>query len=88
MTPTPYLANSPALTADRGRWYLPVDWNCVPVVYDHLRLRGCRSTLCLDAAARTAQLVLWPGTDPFKAARLLGELTGQQAPPAPLRLAA
>jgi hypothetical protein len=87
MTPSPYLQNSPPLTADRGRWCLPVAWDLVPVVYDHLRLRGCRSTLCLDVGTRTAHLMLWPGTDPWTAAGLLCELTGQ-TPPAPLLRAA
>jgi hypothetical protein len=86
MTPSPFLQSSPNLTADRGRWCLVVAWENVPVVYDHLRLRGCRSTLCLDPVSRAAHLVLWPGVDPWKAADLVGRLTGRA--PVPQRQAA
>jgi hypothetical protein len=86
MTPAPYVSTTPTLTADRGRWCLPVAWEQVPVVYDHLRLRGCRSTLCLDPVSRAASLILWPGVDPWKAAALIGRLTGQT--PVPLAQAA
>ena len=86
MTPSPYVQSSPQLTADRGRWCLSIDWASVPVVYDYLRLRGCRSTLCLDPISRAAHVVLWPGVDPYKAADLLGRLTGRV--PVPLRQAA
>src|SRR5438270_10971736 len=73
---TVYKLDQPPLTADRNLWCVPVPWELASVARGHLKARGCPSTLCLDAAAREAHLVLWPGVDPRRAADLLGQLTG------------
>lgn len=67
-----------SLTADRNLWCVPVPWTLATVVRGHLKARGCPATLCLDAAAREAHLVLWPGVDPRRTIDLLGQLTGER----------
>ena len=68
----------PTLTADRNLWCIPVPWELAPVARGHLKARGCPTTLCLDAAAHEAHLVLWPGVDPRRTIDLLGQLTGER----------
>jgi hypothetical protein len=77
---------TPPLTADRGRWTVEVPWGLLNTAHDHLRRRGCPSTLCIDPAARQAHLVLWPGVDPTRALELLRQLAGH--PPSLSLLAA
>jgi hypothetical protein len=73
--------DQPALTADRNLWCVPLPWDLAAVARDHLKSRGCPTTLCLDPAAREAHLVLWPGVDPRRTIDLLGQLTGERPTP-------
>jgi hypothetical protein len=68
----------PNLSTDRGLCCVPIPWNLVPVVRGHLKARGCPTTLCLDAAAREAHLIPWPGIDPRRVVDLLAQLTGER----------
>jgi hypothetical protein len=77
MPPHGSLLAHPPLTADRGRWSVPVPWAVVGTARDYLARRGCPGTLCLDAVARRAELILWPGADPGQALDLLDHLNGQ-----------
>lgn len=78
--------DAPALTTDRGQWTLSIPWHLVGTAHDHLKRRGCPSTLCIDPAARHAHLILWPGVDPHRALELLSQLATR--PPSATRRAA
>jgi serine/threonine-protein kinase RsbW len=74
MTTAPLLAETPLVTSERGRWYIPVPWDQADDLHHRLKQRGCASTLCLDPALCEARLELWPDVPPDRAAAALDEV--------------